>query len=456
VTAVRDDTFDVAVIGGGPAGIAAAVHASAGGARVALIDEGVSFGGQIWRPHHGEHRPRRARAWLGQLARSTVVQRSRTSVVDVRPTDEHFVIVTQSPPPSAPGAALGAVSDAAIVRARTVVIASGARERFLPFPGWTLPWVFGVGGAQALLEAGAMVRGKRVVVAGSGPLVMQVAASLARAGARLQLVAEQASAARVRAFARTLWARPDLLAQAALLRARFFGAPYLAGQWAVSASGDDRVRAVTLTDGARRRTVECDVLCTAFGLVPNVELARVLGCEVAGGRVVVDDFQRATVDGVYCAGEPTGVGGVNRSLVEGTIAGLAASGKVDAARRHLRRRARLRRYADSLDRAFALREELKSLPEPETIVCRCEDVRRGAIDPTWTPRQAKLYTRAGMGACQGRICGAALEWMCGWPADTVRPPVQPARVATLLAAGTAAARDADQADVLPDHDHGAH
>jgi hypothetical protein len=137
------------------------------------------------------------------------------------------------------------------------------------------------------------------------------------------------------------------------------------------------------------------------------------------------------------------------------VAGLVAVGRVAEARRLCARRDRLRALAEGLERAFAPRPELRALPQPDTLVCRCEDVRCGAIDRTWSPRQAKLYTRAGMGPCQGRVCGSALTFLYGWPADAVRPPFEPALLSTLLATlqpveGSAQTRAAASSDVHAD------
>jgi hypothetical protein len=192
------------------------------------------------------------------------------------------------------------------------------------------------------------------------------------------------------------------------------------------------VREARLTDGIRSWSEECDLLACAYGLVPNVELARLLGCALGGAnpRVVrVGARQETSVEGIYCAGEPTGIGGLDAALLGGQIAGLAAAG-VQSGTPLLsslqRRRDRGRRFAVALDRAFRPRPEVLRLGAPDTIVCRCEDVPMGRIDPAWTARQAKLYTRAGMGACQGRICGPALELLLGWEQpDTVRPPLLP-------------------------------
>jgi D-hydroxyproline dehydrogenase subunit alpha len=292
--------------------------------------------------------------------------------------------------------------------------------------------VVGVGGAQALLKAGASVAGKTVVIAGSGPLLLAVAASLTHAGARLALVAEQAPARRVASFAAGLWRRPGALADALRYRAGFLGAPYRTGHWVTEARGASVVESVVVTDGRTSRAIDCDMLCVGFGLVPNTELPQQLGCAVVSGAVRVNDRQATSVPGVYCAGEPTGIGGVDLALVEGEIAGLCAAQHDGNAPALLRRRARLRRLAERMDRAFALRDELRALPTAETIACRCEDVAYGDVDRRWSARQARLYARVGMGACQGRVCGPGLAFLLGWEQDpAVRVPVTPTPLGAL-------------------------
>ena len=414
-----NDVRDVVVIGGGPAGIAAASAAAEAGARVVMIDEGPGSGGQIWRPGVRSSPSRSARRWIARLGASGAEIRRSTSVVDVQYAAEHFIVLAEC----------GGIGRE--ISAQALVVATGARERFLPFPGWTLPNVVGVGGAQALAKSGTSFRGKRVVIAGSGPLLLPVAANLSRSGAKLLIVAEQAPRANVARFAAGLWRRPMTFVQAATLRAGFLRTPFTTGTWVTSARGDTTVREVTLTDGQSTRALECDVLCAAFGLLPNTELARLLGCAVDGGEVLVDARQATTIADVYCCGESTGIGGVDLALVEGEIAGLSAVGR-RAPTTLASRRARHRRDARHLGRAFALRPELFKLAEADTIVCRCEDVRWGALDRNWSTRQAKLYTRVGMGPCQGRVCGAALECLMGWPADSVRVPTQPAHCRTLI------------------------
>ena len=413
---------DVAVVGAGPAGIVAASIIAEAGRRVVLIDESDTVGGQIWRHRPGVAPPYPARGWIARLRRSGATIVPGATVVDLRDdtSRSRFEIVAER------GVA------PLVVDAESLVLATGAHERFLPFPGWTLPGVVGVGGAQALLKGGLRMNGKRVVIAGSGPLLLPVASSLVSAGAKLLLVAEQAAHSNVMQFARGLWRRPRALLQAARYRAGFRGTPYAAGIWVKSARGDGRVEEVTLTDGSRDFSLPCDLLCASYGLVPNTRLARLVGCATTSGVVSVDGQQCTSHRRIYTAGETTGIGGVEQAIVEARIAALAIVGR-RVPRRLARRRENLAALTMRMERAFALRDELRHLATPETILCRCEDVRIGALRSEWSTRQAKLHARVGMGACQGRVCGTALEFLYGWPPDTVRLPVEPALVSTMIA-----------------------
>jgi len=413
VTKLRDVSVDVVVIGGGPAGIAAAARASEAGKRVLVLDEATHLGGQIWRHHSRDSLPAKARGWLDRFDRSGAEGLTETSVVDLR---DSLVLGVRW-------------NEHVRVRAPRVVLATGARELLLPFPGWTLPNVMGVGGVQALVKSGASVAGKRVALAGAGPLVLPVAASLARAGARLVVVADRTPASRVLRFAASLAGRPGELWQGVRYRASFAGTRYRWGTRVISAAGESRVQEATFSAGGRTWTERVDLLGAAAGLVPNTELARLAGCEIEGGVVVVDPLQQTSRPRIWCAGEPTGVGGVDLALAEGEVAGLAAAGQAVPGDL-LRIRDAGRAYARRLDEAFRLGPV--DLPPPETLVCRCEDVPFSAFDRSWSMRQAKLYTRAGMGACQGRVCGAALHAMFGWAPDSVRLPLVPTPVASLI------------------------
>ncbi len=249
-------------------------------------------------------------------------------------------------------------------------------------------------------------------------------------------MAEQAGLAALARFGASLWRHPDKLAEAARHRAGFFPAPYRSGTWVAEAVGRDRVEAVVLTDGRDRFTVSCDLAAVGYGLVPNLELARLLGCEIRRGAVVVGPSQSSSLDGVFAAGEPCGVAGLDVAIAEGQIAGLAASGGAPAPgelRRLAAARSRGRRLAAAMEHAFRPRAELAAAVRAETIVCRCEDVRLQSLAACGSVREAKLSTRAGMGPCQGRVCGPAIEFLFGWDSDTVRPPVKPASLGSLAA-----------------------
>jgi NADPH-dependent 2,4-dienoyl-CoA reductase/sulfur reductase-like enzyme len=193
---------------------------------------------------------------------------------------------------------------------------------------------------------------------------------------------------------------------------------------------------VTLTDGRRTWSVPCDYLACGFHLVPNLELPQLLGCTLANGSVKVDGLQETSITNVFCAGEPTGIGGVESALVEGEIAGLAAAGRADTARQLAIRRRRWLRFKALLAQAFELTPQLRRLAGEQTIFCRCEDIRYGDIAGFGSWRDAKLQTRCGMGACQGRTCGTAARFLFGWDPASVRPPIFPVRTSSLTLAGT--------------------
>ena len=409
--------FDVFVVGGGPAGVAAAASAAEGGARVGLVDDNPSLGGQIWR---GEamNVESDAALWIDRLRAAGVEQLFATRVFD---QPEQNALRGEGPD--------GYVD----FKYRKLILATGARERFLPFPGWTLPNVMGAGALQALVKSGLPIHGKRVVVAGSGPLLLAVAAYLLKHGAVVLLICEQASLSSLASFSFSLLRSPSKIRQALSLRRELSGIRLLTGSAPIAAEGDHVLRTVSILQGSKTEKIVCDYLACGFHLVPNTELAALLGCRLRKGFVQVDESQRTSVPDIFCAGEPTGIGGVDLSLVEGEIAGLAALGREADARKLFRARIKLQRFARALERTFALRPELKRLALPETIVCRCEDVTYERLKPHKSWRAAKLYTRCGMGACQGRVCGPATQFLLTWTPDSVRPPIFPTNVNHLAA-----------------------
>ena len=407
---------DVLVVGAGPAGMAAAYRAAQSGLRVTVVDDNPAAGGQIWRGEQAKPKSKKAQAWFEKI-RSVDLRLINGARVFEHPW---------------PGTLRAETPDGVCELGYTsLVLATGARELFLPFPGWTLPNVMGAGGLQALVKSGLPIEGKRVVVAGSGPLLLAVGAYLRGRGADVLLVAEQATPGQLHRF--VVGAIGKMSQGFSLLRQ--VRGRHLSSCWVAEAHGEEKLEAVTLVRHGKRLErwqLSCDYLACGFHLVPNTELAELLGCAIDREGVRVDEFQETTVPRVYCAGESTGIGGLEASLVEGEIAGLACAGRYDIARSLFAERDGHRRFAALLSRTFALREELKELPAPETIVCRCEDVTLGRLRAHNSWREAKLQTRCGMGPCQGRICGGAVEFLFGWRAESVRPPVLPVRVESLV------------------------
>jgi D-hydroxyproline dehydrogenase subunit alpha len=410
--------FDVVVVGAGPAGLAAACAAAECGKSVAVADDTPWLGGQIWRGQQAHPSNSEARRWIEKFRRSGATLLDQTTVIAA----------------PARGSLLAEHPDGPrTIRCEKLILATGARELFLPFPGWTLPGIFGPGGLQALVKNGWPVRGKRVVVSGTGPLLLAVADGMKKHGAEIVSIAEQAPMSRLAGFAPKLLAHPGKILQGIGMKTRLLGVPYRCGTWPVKAEGDGQVRSVTMTDGNKSWSEECDVLACGFHLVPNVELPLALGCDLTGGFVRVDDYQMTSVPDVYCAGEPTGVGGVDCALIEGRIAGYATGGGQTKAGALFERRNSWHRFRTQLAQAFALRNELKALATDDTLLCRCEDVTLGRVKTHAAWREAKLLTRCGMGPCQGRICGGAAKFILGMGMESVRPPVFPARVSSLMA-----------------------
>jgi len=427
--------FDVLVVGGGPAGIAAAVTASECGARAGIVDDNAALGGQIWRGAQDGHTE--AVAWVERLLAAGVTKLCGRRVFH---QSESGVLLAEG------------AEDVCELGYKKLILATGARERFLPFPGWTLPGVMGAGGLQAMVKSGLPVSGKRVVVAGSGPLLLAVAAYLRKQRAEVAIICEQASWIKLARFAVGLASFGGKIAQAMELKRELGGIAFAANSWPVGAHGKEILESVTISRNGKEETIRCDYLACGFHLVPNVELALLLGCETLGGYVSVDDFQETSVREIFCAGEPTGIGGVDLALVEGQIAGLAAAGRADEARRFFPQRRKLQRFERVLEKTFEPRPELQRLPQSGTFVCRCEDVSYSRLRQYSSWRAAKLQTRCGMGACQGRVCGPAAEFLFGWKVDSVRPPVLPVRVGSMTAA--AEQNGSEQNAIQPSANHG--
>lgn len=408
---------DVLVVGAGSGGLEAAATAAEAGKRVCLVDDNPSAGGQIWRSGIGDTNPEAARL-LHRLENARVETRFGWRVVEAPAVSA--LRIEQS----------GRFEDIAYI---SLILATGARERFLPFPGWTLPGVYGAGGLQAFVKSGFDIRGKRVVVAGTGPLLLAVASHLREAGAQIVSVVEQASMGRLARFSLGLIrGQIGKLVEGGRYALSTAGIPYRTSAWVTSVTGREQLEKVMIRAGSRILELAADMLAIGYHLVPNTELAQLLQCDLDSGYVRVDELQQSSVIGIYCVGELTGIGGVDKARVEGRIAGLAASGQTDRAKSMFGERDRQMRFARNLSAAFALRPELRTLATNTTLICRCEDVSYEVVAECNSWREAKLHTRCGMGPCQGRICGPATEFLFGWKAPAPRPPLFPVEVEKLI------------------------
>jgi D-hydroxyproline dehydrogenase subunit alpha len=434
---------DLAVVGAGPAGLAAAVTAADHGLRVVLVDAGQQPGGQFWRhPDESRSRPDES-AGQHLWSRFTELRTRLRELEDagriellaghqvwfVEPDAEASYTLHLTPTVPGTPAATERVTAAALV------LCPGGYDRQLPVPGWELPGVMAAGGVQALLKAHRSVAGRRAVVAGTGPFLLPVATGLAEAGAEVVAICEAGSP--------TGWARSPVGAAAvpskALEAARYAAGlarhriPYRTRTVVTAVHGDDQVTSVGLGRLDRRGHLRHDVtppglkvdlVALGWGFTPSLDLVTAVG---AATRVdddeslvaAVDDWQRTDVRGVYVAGEATGVGGALLALAEGELAAIAASrdaGRPVAAaraRRLQRRIARGRRFAAAMHRAHPVPAGWQEWLRPSTTVCRCEEVTLGdvcAVRDTLgaaDARTVKLLARPGMGWCQGRICGFA-------------------------------------------------
>lgn len=406
----------IAIVGAGPGGISAAIAASETGAQVFLIDENPYVGGQIWRQKLGKISDPNSQKWISKLNSSSIKFSPGTTVQSF--LDQKLICSNTS-------------GQKITVEADKVILANGARELFLPFPGWTLPNVVGCGGIQALVKSGLDVKNKKIVIAGTGPLMLAVAAYLKKSGAQVAGIFEQAPSSKLNKFVKyLLFNQPSKIKQGISLRLKTLSTPIKNGWWVKSALGSDKLSSVEVTNGAEIKKVDCDYLACGFGLIPNSELASILGCELHNGFVKVNENQETAVSGIYAVGELTGIGGVDKALFEGETAGRSAAGSPLASSES--EKMKNSEFVKRLEDTYALREEVKLLAESETIFCRCEDVSYGDVCSQSDQRTAKLYTRCGMGACQGKICSAMGQELFGWSRNKIKSPLIPVDIESLI------------------------
>lgn len=451
---MRESSAQVVVIGGGPAGLAAAVEASRLADSVVLVDAGPRLGGQFWRHgakdelpgapaprwHHGWSTYRALQDGVHEATEAgTLHVLSSTHVAAVEQLESGGFALRVAPTPESELSASTA-SAARTLRAETVVLCPGAYDRQLPVAGWTLPGVMAAGGVQAFIKTQERSPGERVLLAGTGPFLLAAAASVLQAGAQVVAVCESGDL--------TGWVPRGLSgvlvpgkgvegAQYAALLARH-RVPYLPRTVISRILGENRVDSVEISRADRRgapipdtgRLLEdIDVVGLGWGFVPQSELLVQTGAETRldgdGSLVgVVDAEQASTVPGLFLAGEITGVTGAVGAVAEGRLAGRAAAARCTgrssgSSRQDRRARARHRLFAQAMHHAHPAPEGWTEGVDDCTVVCRCEEVTFGEITAAREgllaedPRSLKGVTRAGMGMCQGRICGAAMMCLGG-------------------------------------------
>jgi NADPH-dependent 2,4-dienoyl-CoA reductase/sulfur reductase-like enzyme len=448
----------VAIIGAGPAGLAAAQALADRGVRCVLFDDNLQAGGQYLRQlPPGFTRPR-ALPHDRQAARLLGV--TRHELVDFRPETTVWAF-------PAPGTvAFAGTRASGRERVDAIVIAAGAQDRPYPFPGWTLPGVITAGGCLNLIKGQGRVPAGPVVVAGNGPLVLLTAASLLRAGARVVAVAEAGRpSARTASALPGLLAGPRLLAKGLAYRADLLrrGVKVLEGWTVARAEGETTVQHVALAPigGAAGRMLDASCLVIGYGLQPSTELTRMAGCAHAfqpgrGGWVPVRTAALETsVAALFAVGECAGIGGGEWAMAEGAFVGETVAHRLGFGAAPGKRSHKLHRFRAALDRLYAA--ALPVAATPDTVLCRCEEVTAAEVEAAVRRvgpdlEQVKAATRVSMGRCQGRNCLAPVADIlaraagCGadgiaWP--RMRPPARHVPIAALLSEPLGPARAPD-------------
>ncbi len=414
----------VIVVGAGPAGIRAAERLVAAGLRPVLVEESARDGGQIYRRQpDGFRRPPEA-LYGAEVAKARALHQAAEALrprVDWRP-----------------GTLVWAVRDGALLtnregRAETLpfgrlILATGATDRIMPLPGWTLPGVTSLGGAQIALKAQGCVIGQQPAFLGTGPLLYLVAWQYLKAGVPVRAVLDTSAFAKRVLAAPWLAARPWLLARglAYTVALRRAGVRIATGITPLGVEGEGQVAALRWRDaaGAEHRTA-CDAVGMGYGLRPETQLADLAGCAFAfdgGARLwlpVADADGRSSVPGVYLAGDGAQIRGADAAELAGRLAACAALRDAGAVVDELevvtlrRRLGAMTRFRRGLERAFPYPAQLAAALPDETLVCRCEAITAGALRQAGGEygapevNRAKAFSRTGMGRCQGRMCGAA-------------------------------------------------
>jgi NADPH-dependent 2,4-dienoyl-CoA reductase/sulfur reductase-like enzyme len=446
--------YDAAIVGAGPAGMAAATCLRRLGASVLVVDEGPAPGGQIWRRVEANV-PGPLEEALGQDYAKGVsaVAAFRTSGADYRPGTQVWQIEDGW------RLFLTLGGRASMVTARAVLLATGAQERPVPFPGWTLPGVMTVGAAQILLKSGGLLPEGPLWIAGTGPLPLLYATQVLDLGGRIAGILDTAPRPGLGATRHLPSALHDFgslrKGMAWQRRLRRSGCRIVRRVSAVAAEGEGRLRRLRWTAGGRSETAEAGVLLVHEGVVPQIHASLALGCahdwRVDQSCLVprLDAWGQTTRPGLFVAGDAGGIGGWAAAALGGEIAALGIAQDLgmesdfEALRRNLdRRRAKTLAIRPLLD---ALYPPPRQRIADDTIVCRCEELTAGVVRAAARagapdPNAVKAATRAGMGPCQGRQCGYTVQALIAEVHGidltevgffNIRPPLKPVTLGEL-------------------------
>jgi NADPH-dependent 2,4-dienoyl-CoA reductase/sulfur reductase-like enzyme len=446
---------DVAVVGAGPAGLAAAAEASDLGLAVTLVDGLPQPGGQYFvrTPSElGGAIDKQARRLIKRAGPDRVNQLAETIVWGIFSEESGYLLCLYGPP-GVPRR----------LRARQVILAPGVHDRPSPFPGWTLPGVMTAGAALTLVKHQRILPGRRVLLSGTGPLQLILARYLLDGGSQVVAVLEANPFPwRGWRYGPAVWGQWERLQEgwAAWRAMSKAGTPFRWGQVVRKAEGDGQVERAVFGPiaGGAAEMAQVDTICLGHGFTPSTQLSRLAGCDHRynpGQRAylpVRDEWLQTTLPGMFAVGDGAGIGGKDVALCEGRLAALGAArnlglampaSQVTALRRDLSRQ---RRFAAALEAIFPISERLIDLLTDDTVVCRCEeitlgDVRRAVQEGASSLNAVRMVTRTGMGRCQGRMCEAPIrEWLArelGQPVPAVgqvtpRPPVFPVPLEGLL------------------------
>ncbi len=455
---------EIVVVGAGPAGVAATVTAARAGAKVTLIEEYDRAGGQYFKQPAsslgGDNFPpslaeniQKGRELLAGLSHSNIDLRCNTLVWNVTP-DRTLKLYSQGNMASPAG------PDE--LQPKRLIIASGAYERVMPFPGWALPGVMTVGSAQLLLKGQGLLAGQRLLLAGTGPLLQLAGVQLLEAGAEVAAIVELQPRKKFLTQAPKFWGHWDKVGQGLGYQRQLkkAGVPLKYGSTIVRALGKQEVEGAIIAGvddrgrpGGKEERLEVDTICLNFGFIPATELTRLAGCEqrfdphFASLATVTNEDMETSQAGIFAVGEVRGIGGVDVALLEGRIAGMAASrqlgydsNQADRDEKNLRQEWRqARSVVETLGSMFTVKPGLCQLATDEVLVCRCEEVTAGEVRTAVRAGVTDLnglkpWTRVGMGRCQGRVCAPILAQLVAHEAGlaleavgsfTVRPPIKP-------------------------------